>query len=186
MILPAKLLQHPPSRHSTLFEELDNSMLTAFMNDHSLFRSRSKNWLDHAEVVKSGCTALIFDIDLNSMLGSFANAGDCRLVVCNSSKDNVRQTVDLNAKALSEVERMRRQHPGEDMLIVSGRLFGKVMSTRGKSSFFKRSQIPRRADVLQVLEMAITSFLVADSWGIENTEITLTSCLLSNATTKSP
>lgn len=129
--LPVKLLQYPPSRHSTLFEELDNSMLTAFMNDHSLFRSRSENWVAHAEVVKSGCTALIFDIDLNSMLGSFANAGDCRLVVCNSSKNYVRQTVDLNAKATSEVERLQQQHPGEDMLIVSGRLFGKVMSTRG-------------------------------------------------------
>jgi len=161
-------------------------MLTAFMNDHSLFRSRSENWVAHAEVVKSGCTALIFDIDLNSILGSFANAGDCRLVVCNSSKKNVRQTVDLNAKATSEVERLQHQHPGEDMLIVSGRLFGKVMSTRGKSPYFNPSQVPRRTDVLQVLEMAIISFLATDSWEIENTENTLTSCLPSNRKTKSP
>jgi len=131
-VLPNALLQQPPIHHAQIFQDLDKAMLSAFMNDHSLLHSKSKNWTEHAQVIKSGCTALILDVDLGTLVATFANAGDCRAVVCGAlSSDEVQQTTDLNAKTISEQERLKFEHPKEDLLIVSGRLFGKLMSTRG-------------------------------------------------------
>lgn len=133
-ILPAAVLAHPPEHHAHVFREIDHAMIQAFARDHSFFRSKSVDWVQHAQVVKSGCTALILDINTDTLLASFANAGDCRAVLFNPSqaqKNQLQQTEDLNAKTPSEHERLSREHPGEDSLIVGGRLFGRLMSTRG-------------------------------------------------------
>ncbi|KAJ6591112.1 phosphatase 2C-like domain-containing protein [Mycena vulgaris] len=136
-ILPPALLGSPPHEHKRVFEATDNAMLRAFKNDHAPFRARSKDWRLHAQVLRSGCTALILDIDIPGMLVHSANAGDCRALVCDiqdsDSKDTgpLQQTVDLNAKSPSEQERLKLAHPDEELLVVSGRLFGKLMSTRG-------------------------------------------------------
>ncbi|KAF7366547.1 PPM-type phosphatase domain-containing protein [Mycena sanguinolenta] len=138
-ILPPALLAHPPQEHKRIFEDTNTAMLDAFKDDHALFRvrPRSKDWLNNAKLLRSGCTALILDIDIPGMLVHFANAGDCRALVCDfpvSGDPNslqLQQTVDLNAKSSLEQERLKLEHPNEDMLVVSGRLFGKLMSTRG-------------------------------------------------------
>lgn len=133
-VLPAALLNNPPSDHVHVFKSTDESMIAAFMNDHSILRSKSRSWVQHAQVVKSGCTALVFDVNITTMIASFANAGDCRAVVFSTSIDpsqRLLQTEDLNAKTPSEQERLKREHPGEDLIVVSGRLFGRLMSTRG-------------------------------------------------------
>ncbi|KAJ6481710.1 phosphatase 2C-like domain-containing protein [Mycena sanguinolenta] len=140
-ILPPALLVHPPQEHKRIFEETDNAILDDFKNDHALFRvrPRSKDWLNRAKLLRSGCTALILDVDIPGMVVHFANAGDCRALVCDFpvSEDadagglQLQQTVDLNAKSPLEQERLKIEHPNEDMIVVSGRLFGKLMSTRG-------------------------------------------------------
>jgi len=133
-ILPPALLAHRPEQHADVFQEIDDAMLQAFTRDHSIFRSKSADWAQHAQAVKSGCTALILDINTNTMTALYANAGDCRAVLFNPSqgqKDQLQQTEDLNAKTPAEYERLSREHPKEDSLIVGGRLFGRLMSTRG-------------------------------------------------------
>ncbi|KAG5641551.1 hypothetical protein DXG03_004786 [Asterophora parasitica] len=106
-------------------------MLQTFARDHSFFRSKSSDWVKHAQVVKSGCTALIVDINPGTLTVSFANAGDCRAVLFNPLEDQFYQTQDLNAKTPSETERLAHEHPDEELLVVGGRLFGRLMSTRG-------------------------------------------------------
>jgi pyruvate dehydrogenase phosphatase len=109
-------------------------MISAFTNDHSILRSKPHSWVQHAQIVKSGCTALVLDIDVATLTASFANAGDCRAVICSTSvgpDERLLQTEDLNAKTPSEQKRLKREHPGEDLIVVSGRLFGRLMSTRG-------------------------------------------------------
>ena len=116
-------------------------MLESFKKDHSLLRPKSKEWKQNAEIVKSGSTALVCDITVDSgkAEATVSNAGDCSLVVCrpyqetSSGTEIVWQTTDLNAKTPSEQERLAGEHPGEDLVIVGGRLFGKLMSTRGLS-----------------------------------------------------
>ncbi|KAJ7291124.1 phosphatase 2C-like domain-containing protein [Mycena rebaudengoi] len=131
--LPLELLENPPQEHARIFETTDKRMLDAFKDDHALFRSPSKDWRHHAQVLRSGCTALILDLDLPGMLAYYANSGDCRALVFEASEPlrTLQQTADLNAKTLSEQERIKSEHPNEELLIVSGRLFGKLMSTRG-------------------------------------------------------
>ncbi|KAF5384298.1 hypothetical protein D9615_003238 [Tricholomella constricta] len=129
--LPAALMANSPAHHARIFRETDNSMVQSFARDHSVFRAKSKDWVQHAQVVKSGCTALILDINIETLTVSFANAGDCRAVLFNPSEAQLQQTEDLNARTPSEKERLAREHPGEDTLIVGGRLFGRLMSTRG-------------------------------------------------------
>jgi pyruvate dehydrogenase phosphatase len=140
-VLPAALMaQSSPSAHAQIFQDVDAKIIKNFTNDHSLFHRRSDQWVDNAKVAKAGCTALIFDLDLKTMAANVANAGDCRLVVFHGDTQNPQQpvvsfeTTDLNAKSVSEQARVKDKHPGEDMIFVSGRLFGRVMSTRGKCS----------------------------------------------------
>ncbi|KAJ7757030.1 phosphatase 2C-like domain-containing protein [Mycena metata] len=136
-ILPPALLACPPGEHTHVFEATDKSMLDAFKADHTPFRLRlqSPDWMYNAQVLRSGCTALILDIDIPGMKVNYANAGDCRSLVFDSriseDADPLQQTADLNAKSQSEQERLKREHPGEELVVVSGRLFGKLMSTRG-------------------------------------------------------
>ncbi|KAJ7326386.1 phosphatase 2C-like domain-containing protein [Mycena albidolilacea] len=139
-ILPPALLACPPQDHIRIFEQTDKAMLDAFKNDHAPFCvRRSKEWLHNARVLRSGCTALILDIDIPGMVAHYSNAGDCRGLVCDKVRDleapdavlQIQQTIDLNAKSRSEQERLKLEHPNETMLVVSGRLFGKLMSTRG-------------------------------------------------------
>ncbi|KAK7001041.1 PPM-type phosphatase domain-containing protein [Favolaschia claudopus] len=150
--LPPALLACPPKpeEHTRIFEATDKAMLDASERDYSPFtsflRARSGDHIQHAKILRSGCMALILDIDLPGRRVIYANAGDCRAVVCEvvpsgDSEENsnppstaelrIQQTVDLNAKSSSEQERLSREHPNEPSLIVSGRLFGKLMSTRG-------------------------------------------------------
>lgn len=131
--LPLRLLQHPTSNHAEQFEDLDSSMLNAFKRDHSFFRSRSVNWIHNAQLIKSGSTALILDIDLTTLSSAYANAGDCRLVLCHEGAA-ILETEDLNAKTPSEQDRLLREHPNEDQLLVGSRIFGRLMSTRGEAS----------------------------------------------------
>lgn len=130
--LPLRLLQYPPSKHAEQFDDLDNSILRAFKRDHSFFRPRSANWIHNAQLIKSGSTALVLDIDLTTLSGAYANAGDCRLVLCHEGAA-VLETEDLNSKTPSEQERLVREHPHEDQLLVGSRLFGRLMSTRGEA-----------------------------------------------------
>ncbi|KAG6811621.1 hypothetical protein H0H92_006585 [Tricholoma furcatifolium] len=132
-ILPARILAHTPLEHTRLFEVTDDALIQDFIRDHSIFRTKSKDWMRHAHLVKSGCTALVLDIDVHSMTVFFANAGDCRAVLFNPTRQDgdICQTEDLNAKVPSEQERLAREHPGEDSVIIGGRLFGHIMSTRG-------------------------------------------------------
>jgi len=128
--LPLLLLQHPASKHTEQFEGLDNSILRDFKHDHSLFRTRSANWIHNAQLIKSGSTALVLDVDLTTLSATYANAGDCRLVLCHEGT-TILQTEDLNSGTPSERERLVREHPNEDQMFVGGRLFGRLMSTRG-------------------------------------------------------
>ncbi|KAG6914917.1 hypothetical protein DXG01_014465 [Tephrocybe rancida] len=134
-ILPVTILAHAsgPEHHARVFQDTDNALIHNFARDHSFFRSKSKDWVQNAQLVKSGCTALVLDINVDDMTASFANAGDCRAVVFNPAlqDDRLRQTDDMNAKTPSEKERLAREHPGEDSIVVGGRLFGRIMSTRG-------------------------------------------------------
>ncbi|KAJ7130134.1 phosphatase 2C-like domain-containing protein [Mycena epipterygia] len=118
-ILPPALLVSPPHEHTRIFEATDNAMLAAFKNDHAPFRARSKDWRHHAQVLRSGCTALILDIDIPGLyiMPTLGTADS-------SDTESLQQTVDLNAK-------LKAAHPNEDLIVVSGRLFGKLMSTRG-------------------------------------------------------
>ncbi|KAJ7481624.1 phosphatase 2C-like domain-containing protein [Mycena latifolia] len=135
-ILPPALLGSPPGHdYKHTFETIDAAMLDTFKADHAFLRMRKQDWRHNAQILRSGCTALILDIDIPGMLVHYANAGDCRALVCDvqdSDSENrpLQQTVDLNAKSRSEQERLKLAHPDEDLLIVSGRLFGKLMSTR--------------------------------------------------------
>ncbi|KAH6910186.1 phophatase 2C family protein [Coprinopsis sp. MPI-PUGE-AT-0042] len=151
--LPDLLLRSTasPDNHISAFEALDAKMLDAFTKDHSsIFRSKSKEWKQNAEIVKSGSTALVLDISLEDRKAVVSNAGDCRLVLCRQPASQpatgegesgeisnggagtvVWATADLNAKTPSEQDRLSSEHPNEDMIIVGGRLFGKLMSTRG-------------------------------------------------------
>ncbi|KAJ6588459.1 phosphatase 2C-like domain-containing protein [Mycena capillaripes] len=147
-ILPLALFECPPREHRRIFEATDKVMLDAFKNDHAPFRARSKDWRHNAQVLRSGCTALILDIDLAGMLVRYANAGDCRALVGDvQNPEELQQTTDLNAKAQSEQERLKLEHPKEDMLVVSGRLFGKLMSTRGFGDGYYK--LPRGTGNLQ-------------------------------------
>ncbi|KAH9474791.1 Protein phosphatase 2C-like protein C10F6.17c [Psilocybe cubensis] len=133
-ILPSRLLAHPSSQHAEQFELLDNSMISNFKKDHSIFRRRSSNWVHNAQLMKSGSAALVLDVDLSNLSASYANLGDCRLVLCdsNSSQKAVSFcTTDLNMNTPSERERLIQEHPKEDYLNVGGRLFGRLMCTRG-------------------------------------------------------
>ncbi|KAJ6618655.1 phosphatase 2C-like domain-containing protein [Mycena sp. CBHHK59/15] len=134
-ILPLTVLEQAPHEHKSIFEATDRAMLKAFERDHAFFHARSRDWRHNAQVLRSGCTALILDIDLSNTTVNYANAGDCRAVVYDARDSGdvgmLQQTVDLNAKTPSERERVKSEHPNEDLLIVSGRLFGKLMSTRG-------------------------------------------------------
>ncbi|KAJ7164978.1 phosphatase 2C-like domain-containing protein [Mycena filopes] len=136
-ILPPALLACSPEEHTQVFEATDKAMLNAFKTDHPLFsfRRRDREWIDNAQVLRSGCTALVIDIDVPGMLLNYANAGDCRCLVFDrqdsENENSLQQTVDLNAKSQSEQDRLKREHPGEELLVVSGRLFGQLMSTRG-------------------------------------------------------
>ncbi|KAF8892973.1 phosphatase 2C-like domain-containing protein [Infundibulicybe gibba] len=131
--LPSALIsidQRPPPYTQT-FETLDGQMLARFTNDHSILRVRSPNWVQNARVIKSGCTALILDLEADTGMLTFANAGDSRAVICDASGNIMNQTTDLNAKNPSERQRLRLEHPNEPNIIVSDRLFGKLMTTRG-------------------------------------------------------
>ncbi|KAG6865737.1 hypothetical protein C0991_012209 [Blastosporella zonata] len=129
-ILPATILAHTPDDHARLFQDTDSTLVQNFARDHSVFRPKSGEWARNAQLVKSGCTALVLDINVDTMKAYFANAGDCRAVVFNLD-GQLQQTEDLNAKTPSEKERLSREHPGEDSVVVGGRLFGRIMSTRG-------------------------------------------------------
>ncbi|KAF9530592.1 phosphatase 2C-like domain-containing protein [Crepidotus variabilis] len=132
--LPRQLFAQPPACHAQQFMQLDDSILTDFKRDHSFFRSKSSEWIHHAQLIKSGSTALILDIDMDSLVGYYSNSGDCRLVICSSSQGPdlvIMQTQDLNAKTPSEKDRLAQEHPDEDPIIVGGRLFGRLMCTRG-------------------------------------------------------
>ena len=131
--LPLQLLQHPPTSHSELFTNLDKTIISNFKADHSIFRRKSPDWIHHAQLIKSGCTALILDIDLNNSISHFSNAGDSRLVICNTLNHQITlQTDDLNTKTASERERLSLEHPNEDSMFINNRLFGRLMSTRGE------------------------------------------------------
>ncbi|KAJ7177946.1 phosphatase 2C-like domain-containing protein, partial [Mycena filopes] len=136
-ILPPALLACSPEEHTQVFEATDKAMLNAFKTDHPLlsFCRRDREWIDNARVLRSGCTALVIDIDVPGMLLNYANAGDCRCLVFDrrdsENENSLQQTFDLNAKSQSEQDRLKHEHPGEESLVVSGRLFGKLMSTRG-------------------------------------------------------
>ncbi|KAJ3515606.1 hypothetical protein NLJ89_g1654 [Agrocybe chaxingu] len=129
--LPPRLLQHNADCHSQQFQDLDDEMLSEFRRDHSLFRRRSPEWAHHALLMKSGSTALVLDIDRTTLLATYSNAGDCRLIIFNGRSATLLQTKDLNMKTPSERERLVREHPDEDGLIVGDRLFGRLMCTRG-------------------------------------------------------
>jgi pyruvate dehydrogenase phosphatase len=131
--LPERIIQKACKQtdYAQIFTDLDTELISKFTKDHAPFRTRSHQWVENAQVIRAGSTALILDIDMDKLSVQFANAGDCRAVVWNPSGPGIGQTLDLNAKTPSEHERLQREHPGEDLLIVSGRLFGKLMSTRG-------------------------------------------------------
>ncbi|KAG5335686.1 Phosphatase 2C like protein [Termitomyces sp. J132] len=131
--LPSTILAHTPAEHARLFQDTDNDLVQKFAKDHSFFGTKSKDWVRNAQLVKSGCTALVIDVNIDTLTASFANSGDCRAVVFESKQRSgkLQQTEDLNAKTPSEKERLLREHPGEDSVIVGGRLFGRIMSTRG-------------------------------------------------------
>ena len=139
-VLPQTLLGHPPVQHPGVFEEVDSRLTKKFTDGHSLLRPKSSSWLTHARVAKSGCMALICDFDLKRMTATISNVGDCRLAVVRGNESTpgnqkstvVYETTDLNARAVTERDRIAKEHPGEDMVVVSGRLFGRLMSTRGK------------------------------------------------------
>jgi pyruvate dehydrogenase phosphatase len=148
-------------------------MLDIFTRDHnSFFRSKSKGWKENAEIVKSGSTALVLDIDRKERSAVVSNAGDCRLVICRAPSASHRpaderedsqashraiatviwETTDLNAKLPTEQERLSSEHPGEDMIVVGGRLFGKLMTTRGTlllSLFSPSISLSRKANLEQ-------------------------------------
>lgn len=134
-VLPEALLEVPPSRHTEVFEEVDRRIIRSFTDDHSFLRSKSDQWERNAKTARAGCMALIFDLDLKSGDATISNAGDCRLAVFHGQSgptiELVHETSDLNSRAASEQERLENEHPGEDLLIVSGRLFGRLMCTRG-------------------------------------------------------
>lgn len=135
--LPNMLLAHSPEEHGQLFEELDNAILEQFDKDHRPFRRKSRNWIHNAQLVTSGTTALVIDIDLQSLTATCSNAGDCRLLVfcLDGTKHRVVfQTEDLNVKTPSERERLVREHPNENHIFVGDRLFGRLMCTRGEPS----------------------------------------------------
>ena len=132
--LPPQLLLQSPASHSDLFLKLDESILSNFIADHSFFRPKSPEWVHHAQLIKAGSTALLLDIDLNTLICHYSNAGDSRLVICNAQDHQILlQTDDLNSKNVSERERLQREHPNEHPLLINDRLFGRLMSTRGTS-----------------------------------------------------
>jgi pyruvate dehydrogenase phosphatase len=116
-------------------------MLRAFKRDHSLFRRKSPEWIHHAQLIKSGSTALVLDIDLETLSTVYANAGDCRLVVCDPDRGHLDasalllQTDDMNTNTPSERDRLLQEHPNETQMITGNRLFGRLMSTRGQYHF---------------------------------------------------
>ncbi|KAJ7031636.1 phosphatase 2C-like domain-containing protein [Mycena alexandri] len=96
-ILPPALLECSPEEHTRVFEATDKSMLDAFKIDHPPFR-----------------------FHIPGMQVNYANAGYCRSLVFHSqdSEDTepLQQTADLNAKSQSEQERLKREHPDEELL----------------------------------------------------------------------
>ncbi|KDR77314.1 hypothetical protein GALMADRAFT_96092 [Galerina marginata CBS 339.88] len=162
-VLPPLLLERSPSEHAQIFEELDHSILLKFKQDHLFLRRKSFDWIHNAQLVKSGSTALVIDIDLQSLSATYANAGDCRLVVCdlNSGRlDPLLQTNDLNMKTSLERDRLVYEHPNEDQIIVGDRLFGRLMCTRGfgdgyyklPRGLFGNSQHRKYIDTLSAIE----------------------------------
>ncbi|CAA7269933.1 unnamed protein product [Cyclocybe aegerita] len=125
--LPPRLLLRTADCHGQQFQDLDDEMLSEFRRDHSLFRRRSPEWAYHALLMKSGSTALVLDINLRSLLATYSNAGDCRLIIFNGRSTALLQTQDFNVKTSSERERLAREHPDEDDLVVGDRLFGRLM-----------------------------------------------------------
>ena len=135
-MLPKRLLKYPPVEHECQFQDLDADILLEFRRNHSLFHKRSAGWRNNARVVRSGSAALIVDINTDSLSATYANAGDCRMIVCRPFVDAqhvLLETEDLNVKTPSEKERLAKEHPGEDQIIIGERLFGKLMCTRGES-----------------------------------------------------
>jgi len=130
-VLPRRILRESVEQLARVFQDLDSAMLQAFTEDHDQFRTKSKEWAHNAHVLKAGCTALVLDIDTPTLTVTSANAGDCRAVIWGPSSKEAQETVDLNAKAPSEQARLKLEHPNEDNVVVGGRLFGKLMATRG-------------------------------------------------------
>lgn len=139
-------------------------MLSNFKKDHSVFRRKSSNWVHNAQLMKSGSAALILDIDLSSLSASYANLGDCRLIVCDPNTVQnavIFQMNDLNMNTLSEREWLIQEHPKEDHFIVGNRLFGRLMCTRGDISELDLKNAAEsciHTICSQDLEMGITSF----------------------------
>ncbi|KAF7319407.1 PPM-type phosphatase domain-containing protein [Mycena chlorophos] len=132
--LPQALLASPPSKHAEIFQDLDQTLLNNFREEHSFFRTiiSKPPPTESARLLRSGCMALVLDLDSEARSIHYANAGDCRALAFDLADPlALQQTTDLNAKSTSEQERLQREHPGESQLVVGGRLFGKLMSTRG-------------------------------------------------------
>ncbi|KAF7292890.1 PPM-type phosphatase domain-containing protein [Mycena indigotica] len=133
-ILPEALLAARPNDNVRIFEEQDQRLLQNFEAQHPFITSllgQKSSANQSARLLRSGCTALVLDVDLKNRMVHFANAGDCRAIVFDKAAGNHQETVDLNAKTSLEQARLNEEHPGEDDVIVGGRLFGKLMSTRG-------------------------------------------------------
>ena len=130
-VLPEKLMLQKEPEYAQTFVDLDNDLLSKFTTDHDSFRGKSEQWEQNARNIRAGSTALVVDIAMDTLSVKYANAGDCRAVVRNPGAVGIQQTTDLNAKTKSECERLQLDHPGEDQMVISGRLFGKLMSTRG-------------------------------------------------------
>ncbi|PPQ66427.1 hypothetical protein CVT24_007193 [Panaeolus cyanescens] len=133
--LPQRLLHCEPESTPGVFESVDKEILETFQKDHSIFHRKSANWAQNARLILSGCTALVLDVDLSKRAATWANAGDCRLVVGSSEHNKTGsvlfETKDLNTGTEEERNRIISEHPNEENIFVGERLFGRLKSTRG-------------------------------------------------------
>ncbi|XP_028403718.1 pyruvate dehydrogenase [acetyl-transferring]-phosphatase 1, mitochondrial-like [Dendronephthya gigantea] len=92
------------------------------------------NGYDNEKIMKglSGACALTAYIHNNDLYVS--NSGDCRAVLGSRSPDGkwlaTSLSLDQNAQNNEEVERIRMEHPGEELIIWNGRLLGHLMPFR--------------------------------------------------------
>ena len=117
------------------FNSLDNYISSQALSDAKLILQGNSLIPDMKErvlrAIEGACVTLAV---IQTNIISVATTGDCRVVVGREQAGHswlaLPLSMDQNAMNAHEVNRVRRAHPGEDSVIINGRILGSLMPFR--------------------------------------------------------